>query len=143
MSRFSKKIKEAVNERAFGCCEYCQVFANFSPSPFSIEHITPKSKGGKHDLSNLAQACNGCNWFKATKVEGIDIESNTLVPLFHPRQHVWSEHFTWSDDFLKVIGLTPTGRATIISLKLNRVELINLRFALVAIGVHPPKHSIE
>jgi len=41
--------------------------------------------------------------------------------------------------FTEVIGLTPTGRATIETLKLNRKGVINLRWALFAVGKHPPK----
>lgn len=37
-----------------------------------------------------------------------------------------------------MIGLTPTGRATIVALQLNRPELINLRGVLYAIGERPP-----
>ncbi|MDX2285233.1 MAG: HNH endonuclease [Bacteroidia bacterium] len=40
-----------------GCCEYCKSQAAFATYSFSIEHIIPLSKGGTHDLSNLALAC--------------------------------------------------------------------------------------
>ena len=39
---------------------------------------------------------------------------------------------------MQVIGRTATGRATVAALHLNRPELLNLRQALRAIGVHPP-----
>jgi hypothetical protein len=37
-----------------------------------------------------------------------------------------------------IVGLTPTGRATIEALKLNREPLVNLRRLLYAAGEHPP-----
>jgi len=37
-----------------------------------------------------------------------------------------------------IIGLTPTGRATVEVLKLNREGLVNLRQVLYAAGKHPP-----
>jgi hypothetical protein len=43
--KLTAKQKEAIARRAAGCCEYCQSQARFSPDPFSIEHIIPRSKG--------------------------------------------------------------------------------------------------
>jgi hypothetical protein len=39
--------------------------------------------------------------------------------------------------FSIVEGITPTGRATVELLKLNRKGVVNLRKALFAYGVHP------
>lgn len=143
MARISKKTKEELRIRAFGCCEYCQIRSNYAPSSFPGDHINPSSKGGKNELDNLAYSCNGCNWYKGDKTQGVDPETGQLVNLFNPRKHAWVEHFSWVENELQIIGLTPIGRATINALKLNRPNLINLRFALAAIGVHPPKHSIK
>jgi len=41
---------------------------------------------------------------------------------------------------LTLLGLTPTGRATIAALRLNREGVINLRRALKLEGKHPPPH---
>jgi len=51
---------------------------------------------------------------------------------------LWSEHFRWSEDFSEIVGMTPTGRATVEMLKLNRRGLVNLRGVLYAMGKHPP-----
>jgi hypothetical protein len=61
------------------------------------------------------------------------------VRLFHPREQRWEAHFAWSDDFTHLLALTPTGRATIAALQLNRSGLVNLRRVLYAIGEHPPR----
>jgi hypothetical protein len=53
------------------------------------------------------------------------------------------DHFAWSDDFTLVIGLTPTGRATVEKLQLNRSGLVNLRRVLRAVGEHPPAELVE
>jgi hypothetical protein len=45
---------------------------------------------------------------------------------------------SWNEDASLVIGRTPTGRATIEALRLNRPELVNLRRVLFAVGEHPP-----
>jgi ribosomal protein L33 len=132
-----------VTERAEDCCEYCYSQARFSADSFSIEHIIPRSKGGTDHLDNLALACQGCNNRKYSDIDAIDPVSGERVPLFHPRQHQWKDHFAWNDDFTLVIGLTPTGRATTEKLSLNRYGVVNLRRALRSIGAHPPIMSGE
>jgi hypothetical protein len=42
-----------------------------------------------------------------------------------------------------LIGKTPTGRATIQTLKLNRSGLINSRKIFVLAGLHPPPNSTQ
>ncbi|HVG08313.1 MAG TPA: hypothetical protein VNM67_11445 [Thermoanaerobaculia bacterium] len=65
--------------------------------------------------------------------------SGEIVPLFHPRRDRWNDHFIWSHDFTRVVGLTPEGRATVEALQLNRPGLVNLRRALFRCGEHPPQ----
>jgi hypothetical protein len=52
---------------------------------------------------------------------------------------VWQEHFMWDETFTLIIGKTAVGRATVLALKLNRLQLRNLRRALIAIDEHPPE----
>lgn len=132
-------VKQVVFERAQGCCEYCISQKDYCPDPFSSEHITPRSRGGTDDLENLAFACLGCNYKKFTAVDAIDPLTKERAALFHPRQNRWNEHFAWSEDFTLIRGLTPTGRATVEKLKLNREGVVNLRQILVAAQKHPPE----
>ena len=133
-----EKLKQKVVHRARGLCEYCKSPANISPQPFSIEHIIPRSKGGKTSYVNLALSCQGCNNHKYIKTNDIDLITNEQVPLFNPRKHIWEEHFRWSDDTLDCIGVTAIGRVTVRALQLNRYELRNLRKLLLSVGKHPP-----
>jgi len=75
---------------------------------------------------------------KYTSTEGPDPVNGQTVPLFHPRRDVWNEHFMWSEDSTQIIGLTPTGRATLVKVKLNRPGVVNLRRVLSLSGEHPP-----
>jgi hypothetical protein len=131
-------LKQAIIDRANGCCEYCRSQARFSMQSFSIEHIIPLSANGETIFENLALACQGCNNYKYNKTMGGNPVSRELVSLFHPRQQHWKDHFTWNDDYTLIIGLTPTGRATVTTLKLNRDGLVDLRRILFPIGEHPP-----
>lgn len=138
-SHLPAALKQAVSERAQGCCEYCVSQADYSPDPFSGEHIIPRSRGGTDELDNLAFSCLGCNFKKFTSVDAIDPLTGERVPLFHPRSDRWNEHFAWSEDFTLIKGLTPTGRATVKKLGLNRKGVVNLRQAMIALKTHPPE----
>lgn len=68
---------------------------------------------------------------------GIDPVSGENVRLFHPRQEQWDDHFTWIDQYSKILGLTAIGRATVEKLRLNREGVVNLRTVLRELGKHP------
>lgn len=136
--RIPAKLRQYVIRRAHGRCEYCRCPVSFSPDSFSVEHIIPRARGGTDDPDNLALSCQGCNNLKSTSIEALDPAGDEIVSLFHPRQQHWDEHFTWSEDFSLVVGLTPTGRATVQKLRLNRRGVVNLRRALTMYGEHPP-----
>lgn len=133
--RPSAADKKTISDRALGCCEYCKCPAACSSDSFSIEHIIPRSRGGDESLSNLAFSCQGCNNRKFTRVESEDPVNGERAPLFHPRYDSWAEHFAWNADATLIIGLTPTGRATIECLQLNRHGVVNLRRILIAAGL--------
>ncbi|MFN8488990.1 MAG: HNH endonuclease signature motif containing protein [Caldilineaceae bacterium] len=135
--RITTQQKLLVAGRAFNCCEYCWSQADFATEPFSVEHIIPISRGGENNASNLALACQGCNGHKYAKTMARDPVDGASVPLYHPRQHKWSEHFHWNENFTLIIGVTPTGRATVEALHMNRPSVVNLRRALYTLGEHP------
>jgi HNH endonuclease len=141
-SRLTQQQKNFIKQRAGGCCEYCLSQLAFCPDPFSIEHIIPRSKGGTNDPDNLAIARQGCNNLKYSHIESIDPITGKSAPLYHPRQDQWHEHFSWSDDYAQVIGLTMTGRAIIERLQLNREGVVNLRQLLHAVDRHPPNQNL-
>ena len=137
------KLRNLVKQRADKHCEYCRIPEDFSPQAFCFEHILPKVGGGKTTKENLAFACQGCNSFKATRIEVEDEITNEFVKLFNLRQLKWSEHFSWNEDFTEFIGLTPQGRVTVKALKMNRLGLRNLRRILYKNGNHPPTEKIR
>ena len=138
-SYISPKNRKEVIKRAKQLCEYCLAPANYAFHPFCVDHIIPTIKGGTGDLNNLAFSCQNCNGSKHTKIEGIDPLTQSLVDLFHPRKDNWIEHFIWDETGTVIIGISSCGRATIATLKMNIQPVKNIRFALVGIGVHPPK----
>jgi hypothetical protein len=88
-------------------------------------------------------ACWECNVIgKHARTHGVDPFSGLVVPLFHPRQDRWRDHFEWSSDFLILKGKTPRGWATIRALGLNgaryRAQRRLLRQAMAAGGLAWP-----
>jgi hypothetical protein len=60
---------------------------------------------------------------------------DTVTELFRPRQQAWSEHFKW--DGATLVGRTPTGRATIQVLNINRADALAVRRLLIQEAVYP------
>ena len=114
-----------VRQRADHRCEYCQTRQEDSPlAALHIEHIRPLKHGGTDDESNL---CLACNLHKGPNLTGIDPLTDTLTPLFHPRQQCWDEHFRW--DGIHIVGQTEIGRTSIRVLCMNSDEQLELRMA--------------
>jgi hypothetical protein len=103
-----------------------------------IDHLIPEALGGKTERQNLWLACPLCNRYKGQQVIAEDPVSQQEVPLFNPRTQKWQQHFAWSSDGTRVVGLTLTGRATVRALLLNRPVLVAARKRWVAVGWHPP-----
>lgn len=120
-------------------CAYCQSAESLMGVTFEIEHILPVSLGGETHLHNLCLSCPTCNRHKASRIKAQDPENEIDVPLFHPREQHWNDHFAWNDDATIVNGLTPTGPATIDMLHINRPAIIRLRRYWVALNLHPPE----
>jgi hypothetical protein len=80
-------------------------------------------------------ACVSCSLHKAAKQQAVDPESAEIVALFNPRRQEWRDHFEW--DGVAVTGKTSTGRATIITLKMNRPLILAIRREEALRGRHP------
>jgi hypothetical protein len=127
------ELRTLVRARAAYRCEYCLIPEELVSTPFQIDHIIAESHGGPTEPSNLAFACFYCNNFKGPNIAGIDPVSQEIVRLFHPRTDRRVMHFSW--DGLILVGLTPIGRATIRTLRLNHPERVAIRRSLFLEGV--------
>jgi hypothetical protein len=106
---------------------------------FEIDHVIARQHSGPTRPGNLALACSLCNDSKNNRIAALDPVTGEVVRLFDPRHQVWGEHFGWSLEGDRILGLTPVGRATAAALNLNRPALVKARQAWVAVGWHPPK----
>src|SRR5262245_198516 len=135
----SAEIADRVRAAAHNRCGYCLSPQHLVMARLEIEHIIPKARGGGSEESNLWLSCPICNRHKSDRVVAVDSESGQEVALFHPRTQQWSQHFRWSEDGLRIIGLTPTGRATVVALHLDDdPDAIVVRGYWIMAGWHPP-----
>ena len=125
-------IRDLVRQRAQGRCEYCRLPEHAIDIPFHIEHIVARQHRGDDDQANLCLACDRCNLYKGPNLTSIDPVSGQTVPLFHPRNHTWHEHFAWRG--VEIIARTETGRATVRLLNMNAPRRVQLRSELLARG---------
>ena len=127
------EVRDFVRHRAGNRCEYCLLKQEHLPfSTFHVEHIIARKHGGSDAPSNLALACDRCNAHKGPNLTGIDPETGEIVPLFHPRDHIWEEHFRVSE--ATIVGLTAIGRTTIRVLNMNEERRVRLRALLKRYG---------
>ncbi len=119
-------------------CGYCLSTEAIVGIPMDVEHIVPESAGGATEESNLWLACSLCNSYKGSRTISRDPISGQDVPLFDPRRQRWDEHFAWEESGSKIVGLTTTGRTTVVALVLNRPPLVKARKRWASVGWHPP-----
>lgn len=122
--------KDLVCRRAGDRCEYCRLPQEATPFiTFHVEHIVAKQHLSDDidpdDPSGLALSCDRCNAFKGPNLSSIDTDTGEVVPLFHPRNDSWEDHFTI--DGAKIVGISPTGRATARLLNMNDLRRVELR----------------
>ncbi len=122
-----------VRQRAGDICEYCRLSQESQEATFHVDHILPRVRGGTTTLDNLALACVSCSLRKAARVSAADPVGGQNVPLFDPRRNEWGQHFRLTADF-RLEGLTPTGRATIEALRMNRPAIVAIRHELNLLG---------
>lgn len=131
-----RQVRAAARKR----CGYCLSPQHLVMARLEIEHLIPRSKGGSDEEANLWLSCPICNRAKAEQTEAVDPETGQTVPLFNPRTQAWFDHFCWTPDGLRIVGLTPTGRATVAALHLSDdPDVLEVRSWWVLAGWHPPQ----
>jgi len=132
MAVVSAALRRAVADRAGGRCEYCRTPESVVFAPHEIDHIIAQKHGGLTETENLAFSCTFCNKHKGSDIASLDPETGEIVPLFHPRRELWSEHFRLSG--ARIVPLTSTGRVTVRLLQLNHPDRIAERELLIHAG---------
>ncbi|MBU1660350.1 MAG: HNH endonuclease [Chloroflexi bacterium] len=121
------QLRDQVRSRFLARCAYCHTPESLTVTTFEIDHIVPFSAGGDTAPDNLCLSCPTCNRHKGVRQSAPDPDNGDAVPLYHPQKDKWNDHFLWNTDTTQIIGLTPTGRATIEALHINRPQVVHLR----------------
>ncbi len=125
-----QKTRQFVRQRAEDRCEYCRLRQEHAPLwRHQIEHVIAIKHGGGDYLDNLAWTCVRCNLSKSSNLSRIDNTTGQVVELFNPRTQSWHDHFAYQGT--EIIGLTPTGRATVAVLNMNEPRRLELREELL------------
>ena len=119
------RLRDLVWRRVGDRSEYCHLPQDAALLTFHVEHIIARQHRGPTEANNLALSCNLCNAFKGPNLSSIDPETGDVVSLFHPRSDSWAGHFSFRGG--EIVGLTPTGRATVVLLNMNEPDRVELR----------------
>ena len=92
--------------------------------------------------ANLWLSCAWCNSFKGTHVAAPDPATGVEVALFNPREQDWSEHVRWDGGGTRIVGLTPTGGATVEALRLYNPYIVPARRLWAVVGWHTPTTGV-
>jgi hypothetical protein len=129
----NEAARQEVRRYAGFRCEYCRIHERHLPfSAFHLDHVVARQHAGTDNTENVAWSCQECNLLKGTNLSAIDPDTGAVVRLFHPRTDQWDEHFSFMGN--RVVGLTPTGRATVLLLQMNSPDRLELRATLRAAG---------
>ena len=126
-------VRKQVFSRAKNCCEYCLIPDIATFVPHEVDHIVAKKHGGLTEVENLALSCTLCNKHKGSDLTSIDPKTGEIIPLYHPRQDLWDEHFQLNN--AEIVPLTDKGRVTVRLLQLNRPERLQERQLLIDAGI--------
>jgi hypothetical protein len=119
-------FQRRVRLRAGHRCEYCLMPQAGQEATFHIDHVQPRRDGGPTTLENLALACVSCSLRKGARTQAQDPHSGEMTGIFNPRTQYWQDHFELAEDFV-ILGKTSTGRASIVLLRMNRSEAVEIR----------------
>ena len=114
--RFSSEHDGPQNELVFlrdgYVCQYC--FKHFSHKHLTVDHIIPKSHGGKRKWNNLVTACAKCNGERGTntsiqpKIKPVRptyeylVKQRRKIPILIPHP-TWNYFLGWPDELVKFV----------------------------------------
>lgn len=128
-------VRNLVDSRASGRCEYCLLDQADAGFPHHIDHVISRKHGGTSHPDNLAFACYLCNRYKGSDIASIRPGTGELVRLFHPRQDRWTEHFRIAGPVIE--PLTDIGVVTAHVLRLNLPARVIERQLLQTLNRYP------
>jgi hypothetical protein len=132
-------LRQFIVARAGGSCEYCRLVEMATGVTFHIEHIVPRSRGGRTRPSNLALSCPGCNLAKNERTEVADAGGQPQS-LFNPRAFEpwllgWHLHFILDRESGMVLPRSAMAEVTIRALAMNDANRLYARKLQISVGL--------
>jgi 5-methylcytosine-specific restriction endonuclease McrA len=100
-----KLSRKAVYNRDNGQCQYCSAAVPYHL--FQVEHIIPKSKGGKYTWNNICVSCGKCNGKKRDRTPaeaGMKLLHKPVRPDETNFANIYSKENEYWSDFLMNSG---------------------------------------
>ena len=91
--------RKSVFKRDNHICQYCQ--KSFGEKELTLDHVLPKSRGGKKSWTNIVSACKKCNQKKGDKTPaeaGMKLfkvpkkPKNNIVDSISNNQKIWKDY---------------------------------------------------
>src|SRR5437764_5997310 len=101
-----KSLRDRIAATAGYRCGYCLTAEAIVGTPMEVDHLIPEVLGGLTEEDNLWLACSACNDHKSDRIAALDAVTSAIVRLFDPRHQNWSEHFRWTSEGDRILGLT-------------------------------------
>jgi hypothetical protein len=119
----SAALRRDVIDRAGNCCEYCRISQEDIFFAYEIDHIIAEKHGGPTRTENLCLSCPECNAYKGSDIASVDwVNGEVIAALYHPRRHVWNDHFQLDVASGLIEPLSAQGRVTVFLLHLNDAD---------------------
>ena len=93
-------------------CQYC--LNCFNPKDLTLDHVIPKSKGGKTNWENIVSACKKCNHAKGSRQDILPIHmpkkpnfyqlygnKNFTISIKH---QVCLHYLKWPDEYVRLVA---------------------------------------
>lgn len=93
-------------------CQYC--LDAFQQKELTLDHVIPRSKGGKSGWDNMVTACKKCNLAKGSRTD-IKPVKTPIKPNFYSlmaqknftlsiRYPIWLKYLDWPDEYVKIVA---------------------------------------
>lgn len=93
-------------------CQYC--LGVFNTKDLTLDHVLPKSKGGKTNWENIVCACKKCNHTKSNRMDIKPIRmpqkpnfyqlygnKNFIINIRHES---WLDYLDWPDEYVRMVA---------------------------------------
>ena len=93
-------------------CQYCSY--PFNSKELTLDHVIPRSKGGKSGWDNMVTACKKCNLSKGSRTDikpvrmpikpnfySLMSQKNFTLRIKYP---VWLDYLDWPEEYIKLVA---------------------------------------